>query len=147
MGENNKINEDTPLYSISSAARMLGVSVHTLRMYEHEGLIIPFKKESAHRLFSDTDIDRLKCIRHAITEQKFSIPSIKTIYSLIPCWNIVKCSEEDRAKCESYNGHNNPCWSYHHKDNCCSGRECRSCEVYKHYATCDKIKDAIKFKI
>lgn len=144
MASGKQINEDTPLYSISSAARMLGVSIHTLRMYEHEGLVMPFKKESAHRLYSETDIERLKCIRHAITEQKFSIPAIKTIYSLIPCWNIVNCSNEDRINCASYNGHGKPCWTYEHIDNSCSGRVCRSCDVYKLYATCDRIKDAIK---
>ncbi|MCL5992014.1 MAG: MerR family transcriptional regulator [Bacteroidetes bacterium] len=147
MVSDKHINEDTPLYSISSAARMLGVSVHTLRMYEHEGLIMPYKKESSHRLYSEIDIERLKCIRHAITEKKFSIPAIKTIYSLIPCWDIVQCSNDDREKCESYNGHGEPCWTYKHIDNCCSGRVCRSCDVYKHYANCDRIKDAIKLNI
>ena len=141
-GINN--NEDTPLYTISTAARILGVSVHTLRMYEHEGLVMPFKKESSHRLYSETDIDRLKCIRRAIKEQKFSIPAIKTIYSLIPCWNIVHCTDEDKAKCESYINHSSPCWTYRHENDYCSGRHCRNCDVYKYYASCDKIKDAIK---
>ncbi|MFH2031950.1 MAG: MerR family DNA-binding transcriptional regulator [Bacteroidota bacterium] len=39
-----------PKYTISSAANLLGISVHTMRMYEKEGLIIPFKKESNQRL-------------------------------------------------------------------------------------------------
>ena len=32
-----------PVYTISTAARLLGISIPTLRMYENEGLIIPFK--------------------------------------------------------------------------------------------------------
>ena len=46
-------NPNSPKYTISSAATLLGISVHTLRMYEREGLIIPFKKESGQRLYSD----------------------------------------------------------------------------------------------
>jgi hypothetical protein len=33
-----------PLFPIRTAAKLLNISVHTLRMYEKEGLIIPFKK-------------------------------------------------------------------------------------------------------
>ena len=33
-----------PVFPISTAAKLLKISVHTLRMYEREGLIIPFKK-------------------------------------------------------------------------------------------------------
>ncbi|MDE3059313.1 MAG: MerR family transcriptional regulator, partial [Bacteroidota bacterium] len=45
------------------AAQLVGISVHTLRMYEIEGLIIPFKKDSGQRLYSDLDVERLKCLR------------------------------------------------------------------------------------
>ncbi len=146
MAQEKRFDEDTPLYTISTVAKMLGVSVHTLRLYEHEGLVMPFKKESSHRLYSDTDIERLNCIRKAITKQKFSIPAIKTIYSLIPCWEIVHCTKEDRTKCDFFNSHGSPCWTFKHSNNYCTGRTCRNCDVYKHYAYCDKIKDAIKTK-
>lgn len=33
--------DDTPLYSIGTAARMLGISVHTLRMYDREHCAAP----------------------------------------------------------------------------------------------------------
>ena len=51
-----------PKYTISTAARIAGISVHTLRKYEREGLIIPFKKDSNQRLYSDQDLDRIRCI-------------------------------------------------------------------------------------
>ncbi len=139
-----QINEDTPLYSISTAAELLNISVHTLRMYEREGLILPHKKESGHRLYSQSDIDRIKCIRMAINEKKFSIAAIKTMYSMIPCWEIIHCPPKEMASCLAYNGHSNPCWLYMHKDNICEKLNCMECTVYKEYSDCEKIKNGIK---
>ncbi len=138
------INKETPAYSISSAATMLGVSVHTLRMYEREGLILPFKKDSKHRLYSQKDIERILCIRNAIGEMKFSISAIRTIYSLIPCWTIVNCPAKERETCEAYMGHSQPCWTYKHKDNICETIKCQQCEVYTKYSDCEQIKNGIK---
>jgi len=135
---------DEPLYSIGTAARILDVSVHTLRMYEREGLIIPFKKESHQRLFSDADIDRLRCIRQAITEERIGIEGIKHMQSLIPCWKLRPCSDDDRRVCPAYNGFQGPCWDVLHADTVCAGRDCRNCHVYKEFFTCTSIKEKLK---
>jgi MerR family transcriptional regulator/heat shock protein HspR len=137
-------NSEQPMFPISTAARMLKISVHTLRMYEKEGLIIPFKKETNHRLYSRADIDRLNCIRKAINEFKISISGIKTIYSLIPCWQITNCGDEDRQNCNAFIAHNNPCWTFRHNKNTCENKVCRECIVYKDYAECGDIKELIK---
>jgi MerR family transcriptional regulator/heat shock protein HspR len=139
------IDVDTPMISIGTAAQLLGVSVHTLRMYEREGLIIPVKKDSKHRLYSHGDINRVKCIRNAINKMKFSIESIKSIYSMIPCWTIINCSDEHRKTCKAYNIHGKPCWTYKHEDNPCAGKDCRECIVYRHYSDCNRIKEGIKY--
>ena len=143
----NLDNQDVPLFPISVAARLLNISVHTLRMYEREGLIVPFKKESNHRLYTKADIERINCIRKTINENKISINGIKTIYSLIPCWEIINCSQKDRENCESYKSHSNPCWTFKHKNNVCAGLECRECKVYINYAECGALKEKIKSKI
>jgi MerR family transcriptional regulator/heat shock protein HspR len=143
--ENMELNDNynQPLYSISVAARLLNVSVHTLRMYERESLIVPYKKESSHRLYSQADIDRLNCIRNAINECKISINGIKSLYSMIPCWNIIKCTEEDRKECKAFESHSHPCWSFQHENNKCEKLECRVCTVYKNYNECKSIKQSI----
>ncbi len=114
-------------------------------MYEKEGLIVPFRKEKNHRLYSDLDIERLNCIRSAINESKISIAGIKTMYALIPCWEIIHCSDQDRANCAAYDksAHSQPCWTFVHKDNVCESNECRKCKVYNDYAVCQKIKETI----
>ena len=63
---------DEPKYTISMAAKLSGISIHTLRMYEREGLIIPFKKDSNQRLYTDRDIERIACIRKTINEDKIN---------------------------------------------------------------------------
>jgi len=136
-------DNDEPLYSISTAAKLLSISVHTLRMYEREGLIIPFKKESRHRLFSQSDIQRVICIRHAINNSKISIAGIQTIFSLIPCWEMKGCTQKERMNCKAFNNHSKPCWMFRHIDNSCSEKGCRECVVYKDYAECGKIKESI----
>lgn len=140
----NKILSDEPLYTISTVAKILDVSIHTLRLYEREGLIMPQRKESGHRLYSDSDIERLKCIRDAITEKKFSIASIKAMYSLVPCWSIVECTAEERGGCEAYHNYSQPCWTFTHKSNRCRDLDCRDCDIYKKYTQCGNIKDLIQ---
>jgi MerR family transcriptional regulator, heat shock protein HspR len=138
------IEKDEPIFPISAAAKLLKISVHTLRMYEREGLFVPYKKVSSQRLFSKNDIERIECIRNAINELKISINGIKTIYSLIPCWEVIGCSEKDRNKCSAFNSHNQACWAEVHKGTICEKKECRKCGVYNDYSECGKVKSLIK---
>jgi MerR family transcriptional regulator/heat shock protein HspR len=139
-----KLDQDEPIFPIRVAAQLLKISVQSLRLYEREGLIIPFRRISNQRLYSKADIERLSCIRTAINEMKISINGIKTMYSLIPCWNIMKCSEEERANCKAYNEHGKPCWSYAHENNLCEEKNCRDCEIYRKHSQCGEIKELIK---
>jgi len=136
-----------PIYPIRTAAKLLNISVHTLRMYEKENLIIPFKKSSSHRLYSDSDIERIKCIRSAINDSKISINGIKTIYSMMPCWEEINCSKEDQSRCGAFLLHNEPCWAVKGADTICASRECRSCSVYQDYGECGNIKKFIRNKL
>lgn len=139
-----KEDSHKPLYSIGTAARMLGVSVQTVRLYERSGLIVPYKGETNQRRYSDSDIERLRCIRAAINGEKMSIEGIRRVLSLIPCWAIVHCTAADRESCPAYNGHSEPCWALRKKGSFCSERDCRTCEVYTNFADCHSIKEKLK---
>ncbi len=140
----NMIDPDEPVYTIGTVAELLEVSVQTLRAYERERLVIPFKKASNHRLYSMNDLERLRCIRRSITEKKFSIPALKAMYALIPCWDIKPCTSEERENCEAYKSSEKPCWSFEHKSSSCATTDCRVCNVYKNFINCEKIKESIK---
>ncbi|MGC9077964.1 MAG: MerR family transcriptional regulator [Candidatus Kapaibacteriota bacterium] len=121
------------------------MSVHTLRMYEREGLILTHRgKNQKNRLFSIADIQRMECIRDAITNRKYSISSIKTMLSLIPCWKIVGCSENDRINCPAYQTIGTPCWTFEHRNNVCEQKNCKDCVVYTNFTNCEDIKNLFK---
>lgn len=131
------------LYSIGTVARMLGVSVATLRMYERRGLILAQKSEGNQRLYSTSDVERLKCIRTAINEHKISIEGIRRIQSMIPCWANVQCPMEQRAICPAFTDSEAGCWTYKHKTNVCAGRNCLECRVYLLSGDCVNIKSLL----
>lgn len=135
---------DSPIYTISNAAKILKASVHTLRMYEREGLIIPFRKSSNQRLYSEQDLERVRCIQRTINDDKINIEGMRRVLALLPCWSIINCSENDRANCEFYSGHTKPCWMINHQNNTCKDQDCRECEVYKCFGTCASIKNKLK---
>lgn len=54
--------EEQPRYVISIASQILGVHPQTLRLYEREGLIEPQRTGGKIRLYSENDIERVRCI-------------------------------------------------------------------------------------
>ena len=61
QGSYNQIPEKTPpLYSISEAAILLGVSTSTLRRWEEEGRLVPVRTAGGnHRRYSEEGVKRL----------------------------------------------------------------------------------------
>lgn len=131
------------LYTIGEAADVLGISIPTIRMYEREGLIIPVRKHSKHRRFSQKDIDRIRCLREMINHEKVSIAGIRRLLSMIPCWKIKNCPESERAKCDAFREHDKPCWMVSGKSWDCRSSQCRECEVYDRIADCTTLKQTI----
>ena len=55
---------ERPIYSISAAARMLGVPVSTLRTWEERyKLVVPERNASGHRLYSRDQVEQLKFVK------------------------------------------------------------------------------------
>lgn len=132
------------LYPIGHVARMFKVSVATLRLYEAEGLILPLKTKGKHRLYSEVEIKRIRCIRSMIEEKGFNIASIKMLLSAIPCWEVKQCSELDRMDCDVFtSAPSKPCWQVEVRGNICSISNCRDCEVYANSAECSDIKSIL----
>jgi MerR family transcriptional regulator/heat shock protein HspR len=135
--------DSTPLHLIGNVARILGVSVQTLRMYERRGLILAQKSAGNQRLYSETDIERLKCIRTSISKHKISIEGIRRIQSMIPCWENMLCSMEHRVEGPAFVASDAGCWTYKHNSNVCAGRDCLHCRVYLLAGDCAQIKSLV----
>ncbi len=137
-------NDNLPVYTIGVASRLIGVSVHALRMYESVGILNPKRTETKRRLYSKNDINRLKCIRHFIEEDGLNIAGIKTVLSMVPCWKLKPCTEEDRKDCVAYHKMGEPCWIVKNRGDACTDVDCRDCEVYLSVANCKNIKELTK---
>lgn len=132
------------LYTIGEAADLIGVSVPTIRMYEREGLIIPLRKASRHRLFAEHDLQRIRCIRKTINTEKVSIAGIRRMMALIPCWKMKGCPEEARQECQAFRDQNAPCWMSTRKTWLCKSQECRVCKVYVETSDCSQLKRTLQ---
>jgi MerR family transcriptional regulator/heat shock protein HspR len=138
------INDIEPMYTIGIVAQRFKISVHTLRLYEAEGLIIPFKTETNRRLYSKSDINRIACIRKMIDEKGYNIKGIKGMLSLIPCWKLLPCSKEDCKNCGAFTNTDMPCWTVSDKAEKCQLLDCRTCHVYQSLSSCDNFKEFLK---
>jgi MerR family transcriptional regulator/heat shock protein HspR len=134
---------DDPAFSIGQVADRLGVSAQVLRLYEQRGLILVRKGAGGQRQYSESDVQRFKCIRTAITEHKISIEGIRRMQSLVPCWEHVRCPVGQRSRCPAYTTPTAGCWTHLDRDDVCRAADCRQCDVYRLSSDCDTIKSLI----
>ncbi len=71
-----------PIYVISVAAKMIGVHPQTLRHYEDVGLVTPERSEGNIRLYSPTDIDRLRQIVRLTDELGVNLAGVQIILDM-----------------------------------------------------------------
>lgn len=119
-------DKDTPLYTMGVAARLVGTTAQTLRLYEKHGLITP-TRERRNRLYTENDIKWLRCIRELIHSKKISIEGIKKLLEYAPCWEIKDCPEHRRIECTAFTDKGKPCWEL---TRCKKDEDCESCIVY-----------------
>ena len=67
------------LFFISMAARQLGMHPQTLRKYERLGLIQPTRTIGSVRVYSRTEIDRLRLIKHLVDEAGINLAGVQRL--------------------------------------------------------------------
>jgi len=72
---------DQGVFAISVAAELSGLHPQTLRVYEREGLVEPVRSAGGTRLYSGTDVTRLREIA-ALTDGGLNIAGIKRVLEL-----------------------------------------------------------------
>ncbi len=134
-----------PVMTIGTLAEKVGLSVSAVRKYENESLIIAHRTPSGHRLFSREDIDRIRNIQRMIQQLGLNIEGIRRLQALLPCWDLLPCSEEKRQECPAYQDNTRPCWMIKGLD--CKpshGNECRECVIYRFGSVCtEEIKSLV----
>lgn len=69
---------DEPVYTIGVVARLLGCSTQTLRMWEREDLIRPYRTDTNNRLYSEADFRRLAEI-YRLAQEGVNLAGIRAI--------------------------------------------------------------------
>ena len=67
---------------ISVAAELAEMHPQTLRMYEQRGLICPQRSPKGTRLYSQTDVDRLRRIQEMTTELGLNLDGVERVLAL-----------------------------------------------------------------
>ena len=71
-----------PLFVISVAARLVEMHPQTLRKYEREGLIAPSRTSGNLRLYSDSDIERLRQVKYLVERRGLNLAGVQLALEL-----------------------------------------------------------------
>jgi MerR family transcriptional regulator/heat shock protein HspR len=70
------------MYMISVAAELVGMHPQTLRIYENKGLVRPKRTPGGTRLYSESDIERLRIIQRLTTELGLNLAGVELVLRL-----------------------------------------------------------------
>jgi len=73
----------TGVYVISVAARLVDMHPQTLRKYDKEGLVSPQRSQGSRRLYSDSDVERLRVIRRLADELGLNLNGVGLVLDLV----------------------------------------------------------------
>ena len=141
--QESTVDKYEPVLTIGTVAAKLGISVQSLRLYEQEGLILPYKSQSGHRKYSLHDLERLKCIREMLTSGGLNVNGVKQLLSMVPCWEYKGGLDDDCRQCPVYYEAIGPCWTRGDVGPKCQLVDCRTCAVYRLEINCHKLKEII----
>src|SRR3989304_2872088 len=72
-------DHEEPCYVISVAARMVGMHAQSLRNYERMGLIRPSRSRGRVRLYSQSDVQRLRYIQRLVQDLGVNLAGAEVI--------------------------------------------------------------------
>jgi MerR family transcriptional regulator/heat shock protein HspR len=77
-----EVSSDRGVFMISVAAELAEMHPQTLRMYEARGLIEPKRSPKGTRLYSRTDVDRLRRIQEMTAELGMNLAGVERVFEL-----------------------------------------------------------------
>jgi MerR family transcriptional regulator/heat shock protein HspR len=76
-------SENQPVYMIGVAAQLCGVHPQTLRQYERLGLVVPSRAGAKNRLYSESDIRRVRRIQRLTQDMGVNLAGVELILRLL----------------------------------------------------------------
>ena len=74
--------DDRGRYMISVAAELVGMHPQTLRIYEQKGLVRPQRTAGNTRLYSESDLDRLRLIQRLTSDYGLNLAGVEMVLGL-----------------------------------------------------------------
>lgn len=75
----NLPEDDKPLYPIGVVSAMFGIHQQSLRQYEREGLLIPRRTKGRTRMYSNSDIARLRVILNLTQDMGVNLAGVEIV--------------------------------------------------------------------
>lgn len=76
-------HENQPVYMIGVAAQLCNIHPQTLRQYERLGLVVPSRAGAKNRLYSESDIMRVRRIQRLTQELGVNLAGVEIILRLL----------------------------------------------------------------
>jgi MerR family transcriptional regulator/heat shock protein HspR len=77
-----EVSSDRGVFMISVAAELADMHPQTLRMYESRGLIEPKRSPKGTRLYSHSDVERLRRIQEMTAELGMNLAGVERVFEL-----------------------------------------------------------------
>ncbi|MGA1775094.1 MAG: heat shock protein transcriptional repressor HspR [Nitriliruptoraceae bacterium] len=77
-----KDDPDAPVYVISVAAELSELHPQTLRAYERDGLLSPYRTPGGTRRYSRRDVERLRLIRKLTQEEGLNLAGVRLVLEM-----------------------------------------------------------------
>jgi len=114
-----------PLYTIATAAELLGLHPRTLRLYEQAGLIKPARKNN-RRFYSNSDLEWVRIVRHLIHDEGLNQQGLRRMLAMVTYTHVVEGQPPESDACRQRASRTAPCWDHPSADN----TACHSCPIY-----------------
>jgi len=122
------LDQSSPGYLISAVSREVNLSQKTIRDYEKMGLIKPMRApRTNNRIYSDFDLAQIRQISYLIHNEGFTLPSLRRLFQLAPCWRVFDCKGE---KCSAYKCSDKFCYEIRETEETRCNDSCDRCAIY-----------------
>jgi len=118
-----------PLYTIATAADLLGLHPRTLRLYEQAGLMRPARKNN-RRFYSNSDLEWIRVIRHLIHDQGLNQQGLRRMLAMVTHWRVMEGDPPYGEVCKARASRTEPCWEANERNGHSQDLACYKCPVY-----------------
>jgi MerR family transcriptional regulator/heat shock protein HspR len=121
------LDQARPVYTIGTAAELVGVHPRTLRLYEDGGLIRPARKNN-RRLYSAKDLEWIRCVRYLMHQKRLNQEGLRRLLALLPPSQSASCRVVAGAEDLPGGDRQAPCWDRARRTG--GDNRCFECDVY-----------------